>query len=519
MKEKRQIEKIVVLGGGTAGWLSSLYIKNMLPLVEVTVIESEEIGILGAGEGTVPHLINLLDFLNIPVSRFVKDTGATIKNGIKFTNWNNKGSNDFYYHSFAVFEGLWVDGLNMNEHASTTLSALVSNVAFKHHINDIDFVTKISEKNKVPFLDKDTKDDDSVNPILNYKHLGTYAIHFDANKLAKTLREIAEERGILRVEGIALDFSVDKYKDIKSITLKSKEKIMCDFVFDCSGFSKFFPKKLGAEWKSHSNHLPVDSAMPFFIEVNKNNEIPPYTESIAMKYGWMWKIPLQDRFGCGYVYDSSLITLDDVKKEIIEYLGYEPKFPRKDSFNFSAGYYKQPWINNCISVGLSSGFIEPLEATSLWVSIMTLRNVLANVEILYSRDQRIVDDFNQKFCDISDQVVDFVYFHYMSGRTDTEFWNKFTYENAPEGVKKHLDIWEYRLPQYQDYAGKIWSIHSWLEVAFGINKTNTNLFKEAELNSPAQQWATSRYENLKDFQEKILINAVDHNKFLESLKK
>jgi tryptophan halogenase len=517
MTELRDIKKISIVGGGTAGWLSALYVKTILSHVEVTVIESEEIGILGAGEGTVPHLINLLDFLNIPVSRLVNDADATIKNGIKFTNWNNGGKEDFYYHSFAIYDGLWIDGLNMNEYAHTVLPALVSNVMWGDHVNDIDFVCKISEKNKVPFSINYSQNNSNLNPILNYKHLGTYALHFNANKLAKVLRTIAEERGVLRFEGVVSDYSVDKYKDIKTLIFESGQEISCDFIFDCSGFSRFFMKKLGATWKSHNEYLPVDSAIPFFLPQDQD-AIPPYTESIAMKYGWMWKIPLQSRYGCGYVYDSSLITPEEARKEIVDYLGFEPEFPRKDGFKFSAGYYEQPWINNCISVGLASGFIEPLEATSIWVSVMTLRNALANVEVLSSRDKRVADDFNQKFCDINDQVVDFIYFHYMSGRTDTEFWEKFTYNNAPKNVKKMLDTWEFRLPQYIDYAGKIWSMHSWLEVALGVKKVNVELFDYTGHNSPPQQWAANGYDTLKTFQNKMTEATVDHKEFLESLK-
>jgi tryptophan halogenase len=517
---RRDLKNIVILGGGTAGWLTALYVERVIPDATITLIESDEIGILGAGEGSTPHLINFLDFVGIPASKLVKEADATVKNGIKFTNWKN--DNSFYYHGFYVFNRLDFDGCNIHERALSINSAFTSSIALGDSIEDFSFTSKVSEENKALFVYKAQTTFDPLDNILKYDGVGMFSLHFNASMLAESLRTVALSRGVIRVEGIVDSIKENKNGDVSEVGV-GKKKIPVDFLFDCSGFAKVvIGKHYKSKWKSHSDKLPVDSALPFFIPIDKEDPIPAYTESIAMKYGWMWKIPTKERFGCGYVFDSSLISEEEAKKEIEEYLGYEPIYPRKEKgvFKFSAGYFETPWVNNCVAVGLSSGFIEPLEATSIWVTLQSLQNVLSNVEAMASLDPRHAKHFNKKFCSMSDAVVDFVYFHYMSGRTDTEFWKKFTVDNAPEYVKNMLDSWEYRLPQYDDFnKDPVWGMNSWVSVGSGVGKVNKELFKEAFKVSFAQKQATDLYEEAKNRQTMIKNMCVDHRVFLKELSK
>jgi len=512
------MKNIVVLGGGSAGWLTALYAKNVLPDANITVIESEEIGILGAGEGTTPHFIALMDFLQIPLSDLIKETNATVKNGIKFTNWTGDGS--FYYHAFQTKNNLGPEGILVHEKSLSSYSAFISNCIDSDSLNDMDFVAKVSEMNKVLFNQNALNNSMIQNPIYNYNQLSNFAAHFDASKLAILLKDIGIYRGINLLEGVVDEIKQNDNGDIVNISLKNKKHTDVDFLFDCSGFNRVvIGKKLNSKWHSHEEKLPVDSAVPFFIP--QDESVPAYTESIAMKYGWMWKIPLQNRYGCGYVFDSSLITEEEATKEIEKYLGFEPQYPRKNKggFKFKAGYYETPWTNNCIAIGLSAGFIEPLEATSIWVSIMALENILTNVEDLGSNDQRIRDEFNEKLKSINEQVVDFIYFHYMSGRSDTKFWEKFTLDNATDDLKKILKTWEYRLPRFSDSVGKIWGIQSWMAVGRGINMLNESLMVKSHFESPAQQYGYSLYQALKEKQNRVALSCIDHKQFLEDLKK
>lgn len=520
MTNARNIKNLVILGGGATGWMTALYAQRVKPDATITVVESEDIGILGAGEGSTPHLINFLDFVGIPVSELVKHADATIKNGIKFTNWRN--DNSFFYHGFYVFNNLDFSGCNLNNNAVSVDSSFIVNSVFDESINDASFTSKISESNKVPFVFRSQPQIGVTDNILNYEGMGYFSIHFNASKLASYLKKVALSRGVVRVEGVVDSIKSDKRGDISALKIGSKE-IPVDFIFDCSGFAReIIGKKYSSKWKSHSDKLPVDSAVPFFLSVEEGESIAPYTEAIAMKYGWMWKIPTKERYGCGYVYDSSLITEEEAVKEIEEYLGYEPFYPRKDKggFKFSAGYYEEPWKNNCIAVGLASGFIEPLEATSIWVTIQTLKNVFSNVEVLNSLDERNARDFNKRFRELSDSVVDFIYFHYMSGRTDTDFWTKFSVENAPESVKNMLETWEYRLPQFNDFDDEsVWGMASWLAVAAGIGQLNKELIKQSyELSFPHKE-SVNVYNDMKNRQNNAVVSCSNHNAFLWELGK
>ena len=514
---QRSVMDIVVLGGGTAGWLTALYAKIVMPTKRITVVESDEIGILGAGEGATPHLITLLDILDIPVSDFIKETGATIKNSIKFTNWNNEGSTDFYHHSFGVNGNAAWSFYNQNVifvHSSP--SSYVAGCALGQRLPEYDLNSKLAKYNKVPFL-YDERRQDVSNPIIQFEHVSSFSIHFDAIKVASFLKKIAIGRNINLVEGILENYKENEDGDIKTLILKSGKEIKSDFIIDCSGFNRFFPKAFDSEWVSYKDKLPVNSAIPFFLPMEEDS-IPSYTEAIAMKYGWIWKIPLQERYGCGYVFDSTLINSEEAKKEVEEYLGFEIEVPR--TLNFEPGYYKTPWVKNVISIGLSAGFVEPLEATSIWTSIASLSKILGSTELLYKIDQRIVDDFNESFEDINEQVLSFIYFHYMSGREDTDFWKKFSKEKAPKYLKDIYDKSDFRLLQYSDFISSIWPIESWYQI--GIGTDQLNIFKFSKVSGFYNYTSTYSKANhvfLKKTQDELVEKyCPTHKEFLELLK-
>lgn len=504
------MKNIVIAGGGTAGWITALYVSRIMPDKNITLIESSDIGILGAGEGSNPTLIEFLNFVGIPLHDLFQHCEATVKNGIKFTNWNN--DNEFYYHGFHPRQDVAFSGIQVDPMALSTFSSVFSAIHFDEKIGEIDFTHKISEKNLVPFIKSDNK--------LKYEHmnLGSYSIHFNAVKLAKRFSKIAMFRKVKRIEANIVNFKFDKNNNINSIVLDNGNIVECDFIFDCTGFARLIIGKMfKSEWKSYSDYLPVDSALPFFLPIDEN--IPPYTESIAMKYGWMWKIPLQNRYGCGYVYDSSLISEQEAAKEIEEFLGFEPEYPRKNkgSFKFKAGYVESPWINNCLAVGLSAGFIEPLEATSIGGTILFLKKFLSDPTMIYSNNQDVRDEFNNSFKDFNEKVLMFLYFHYMSKRKDTEFWKHFTFENAPLMLKNILNKWKKRTPTYYDGHESSWLLMSWVSIGDGIGMLDREMFKEIINKSYVQKQLFAEYQKLKDHQENELKKCLHHNELIRIL--
>lgn len=513
------MKNIVVVGGGTAGWLSALYAKMRLPEASVTVIESEQIGILGAGEGTTPTFLNLLDRLEIPYSRVVKEANATVKHSIKFTNWKNDKS--FYYHGFFGTGDIGFTAFDNDQMLTRTSLLYATSIVEGKGFGEANYCLQLGEKNKVGFYVHESYEGQLIpDPIFKYVQTTKYASHFDAVKLAELFKNIATvERGIQRIEGKVVDQTQAKNGDITSLTLEDGQVVEVDFLFDCTGFArKFIGEVYKSKWKSHQDKLTVDSAIPFFPEID-NKKIPPYTEAIAMKYGWVWKIPLQNRYGSGYVFDSSLVSPEDAKKELDEYMGYEVESPRV--FSFKAGYYEEIWKNNCVAVGLSSGFIEPLEATSIFVSGVTLMGLFEDFDHLMNRSEKVIEEFNKKMAARNQDIADFIYFHYMSGRSDTDFWKPFSdIKNAPESIQNMLETWKHRLPEYVDYMhfGSLFPMESWVSVADGIGLTNVELYKRVYESNKAYDFVKDGYERYLKYQEETVSKCLDHAEFLDSLK-
>ena len=502
-------KSIVVVGGGTAGWLTALYAKKQLPNDNITVIESAEIGILGAGEGSTPMLIEFLNHLGVSISDLVKDCDATIKNGIKFTNWNN--DNDFYYHGFYNDSKI---GDAFYSHLNPS-AAKVASIAINNGLKEVDFSEKVSEKNKVPVVFRAKK---HKNKLLDLENLSGISVHFNATKLANKLKEVALSRGIKIVEGKIKAVDLNDKNYVKSLVLENSEAVQCDFVFDCSGFHRLIiGKTFNSKWKSYKEFLPVNSAIPFFTDMT--DEIPPYTEAIAMKYGWMWKIPLQTRFGCGYVYDSSLISEQEAVEEIESLLGYVPVYPRKDKggFKFDAGCYEETWINNCVAIGLAGNFIEPLEATSIFVSMIQIGTFFNTADHITGRSDDLREKFNKDILDINTIISDFIYFHYMTLRKDTEFWQKFSYENAPENIKEKINIWKDRLPNDLDNQ-HVWQSVSWLAVGSGLNLINKSIASTYIENLTEYKDSIRLYNEFIYLQENMVNLCIDHKELLEYLK-
>jgi tryptophan halogenase len=352
------MKKIVIIGGGTAGWLTALYFKKYNSIFDITVIDSTKIGILGAGEGTTPNMLGMLFYLKIDLQDFFEKTKSTKKVGIDFINWSQNKST--FHHGFKK---------------------------------------------------------------------GTHGFHFDARLLAKYFKNIGIERGIKYLDANITHFTQSDNGDITHIHLEEIEKLECDFVFDCSGFARLVIGKLyKSNWKSYSENLKANSALAFFlpqtqkftIETNTN------TQSIAMKNGWMFKIPLQHRWGCGYVFNNDYTTIDEAKKEIEDYIGHEIEIVK--SFNFEPGAYQETWVNNCVALGLASGFVEPLEATSLMTLIFSISE-LGKVGFECSTENR--NSYNEYVNDMNNQIVLFITHHYNCGRTDSDFWRDINKLNLP----------------------------------------------------------------------------------------
>jgi len=490
---------IVVLGGGTAGWLTALHVNRYYPNLNVFVVESEEIGILGAGEGTTPQIVGNLDELNIAVSELVKNCKATIKTGINFQNWNGDGKK--YFHSFQTKAGL----------RDFSSLAFTRNVIENLSNDNINLPKKLCDVKKVPFTYAQNVDCLNNDPINSFYQYATWALHFDARELAKYLRMVAENRGITRIEG-KLKSVLRDGNNIKALALENGDSIDSDFVFDCSGFARLLiGKTFETEWISYSDHLPLDTAVPFFIP--HDNDVSPLTDAIAMKYGWIWRIPVEGRYGCGYVFDSSYIDEEQALKEAEDFFGQKLTSPK--TFKFKAGTYKDTYVGNCMAVGLAQSFVEPLEATSIWINLINLKTFL-DTKGIFNKSEVYRDTFN-KFCRNNNQeVLDFLYLHYLTKRNDSLFWKEFR-EKHPM-IKRVSDSIELiKQNQTPLFTRKLFEVSSWLQVSRGLELiTKDDYMDDYNRKNPGD--VEFAYLQLEHNQNNIIKSCVTHKELLDYLR-
>lgn len=396
------MKKVVIIGGGTAGWLTALYIQKNLGDSEITLIASSKIGILGAGESSTPNFPAILEILGINEIDFVKETKSTIKVGNDFINWRGDGKN--VVHTF------------MGGPESL------------------------------------------------------HGFHFDARLVANYLQNISLERGVKYVDAEITGFNQLENGDVNEILLNDSTSIESDFVFDCSGFARLIIGKLyKEEWISYNQYLNIDTAIAFFLpqEDKLSHESKTTTKSIAMKCGWMWKAPLQHRWGCGYAFNSNYIDEEGAKSEVEEYLGREISIVK--TFKFNPGCYKNAWVNNCVAIGLSYSFLEPLEATSLLTSIMMLRRL--KILDFDSKNKNLFNDF---FRSINEQNLLFIKYQYMCDRDDSKFWIDQKNVDVPERLLKIVNKnGELLIKSNDDIKSVFEIVDDTKSVVFGFYSYNT----------------------------------------------
>ena len=440
---------IVILGGGTAGWMAAAALVSLIPpsRCRVRLVESEEIGIVGVGEATFPEIKKFNDAIVIDEAEFMRGTNAAFKLGIEFVDWGFKGSR--YIHPFGVhgpanmahiFHHLWVRARQLGSDSD---------------IEDYSFAAQAARNCRFELPDMH-------RPAINSAY--TYAYHFDAGLYALYLRSLAEGRGVTRTEGKVERVIQDPGSgDISSLVLESSETISGDLFIDCSGFrSLLLGETLGAGWEDWSKWLVCDRALAVPSE---RDELSPYTRSTAMEAGWRWRIPLQHRTGNGYVFSSSFIDEDEAAASLLrnietKTLG-EPRL-----LKFQSGRRAVNWKNNCVAVGLSSGFLEPLESTSIYliqIAIMQLIPLLPGKKV----DPRLRDEFNRLMDLQYERIRDFLILHYkLTSRDDAEIWRYCAAMDVPESLTRKIELFRHS-GIIERYREGLFTPISWLSVFTG----------------------------------------------------
>ena len=457
--------KICIIGGGTAGWLSALMISKAYPQHTVTVIESSKIGIIGAGEGSTSVLTSLLNNTVLDIGtnleEFIIETGATLKYGITHKNWGKTKDHSYFGP---------LGGTPTARHARDWffLNQMVLNPKKIHHTT--------LEGLYVDYDLSDYKDDNfSVSPEGELQ----FSFHFDAHKVGQYFKSKTEF--VKSIDSVVKKVYLDEQGFISSVDLDNGQTINADFFIDASGFSKVLMNELDNKWESYSKYLPVNCAMPFLLP--HEEKINPYTLAHAHNNGWMWQIPTMDRRGCGYVFCDDFTTPEQAQQEIETSLGHEIDPIR--ILKFDTGKLKYNWRKNCVAIGLSSAFAEPLEATSIHSTIMQLLyliyNGLSGYGKKYIHNEGIVNNYNSYTTKIFENYRDFLNIHYMSGRSDTEFWKYMTSNNSKtDKVKDLIEICKHRIPNQKDFdtldGGAGYDI--WIFVIAGIGLVTQDLCKK-----------------------------------------
>jgi tryptophan halogenase len=412
-----KLEKISIVGGGTAGFTSALILKTRFPHIEVEVIRSKKIGIIGVGEGSTEHWNEFMKYINIPFQAVIRHCDATFKCGIMFKGWGNKD----YMHSIGPENDI------KNGQYPTVYGKLLSDGSPNHTFNP-----SLTWKNEVY---TNHLDPDSGSPFNQY--------HFNTNKLNDFLTKIAEIRGINIIDDEILDIELNELGEISKL-VGELNTYSSDFYIDCTGFKKFLISKLGATWKSHAKYLKMKSAIVFPTE--EKEEYNMWTTAQAMDYGWMFNIPVWGRCGNGYIFDSDYITADQAKIEVEKFLGKEITVGKH--INFDPGHLDRVWIKNCCAIGLSANFIEPLEATSIGTSI---QQAFLLMHRLPNYTEKTIEKYNNDVNDIMINIRDFVILHYITDKTNTQFWKDVSQMEIPESLKENLKRWRTNLPIADDF--------------------------------------------------------------------
>lgn len=478
--------KILVVGGGTAGLVAATILKRALN-AQVDIVRSKEIGIVGVGEGSTEHFRDFLEFIGVSHYDVIKRTNATFKSGIMFENWNDRP----YIHS--VHDTF---GVKFGEYPYVYAHQIASG---SHH------------------LTPDSLWQNWVNSwfINKEEDYAFYQMHFNTHMLNEFLIEVAEKMGCNVFDDIVNDVVINESGFIQSV-VGNKREYNYDFYIDATGFKRLLIGKLGAEWQSFSKYLKMNSAITF-QSPNDGDNFNLWTLARGMDAGWMFRLPTWDHYGNGYIYNDQYIDEEQARQEVSRYMGYEVEVGKK--FSFDPGHLTNPWINNCVAVGLASAFVEPLEATSIGTSI--IQSFLLMHRIL-GYDQRATFEYNKSFNSVMNNVRDFIALHYVTNRSDTPFWNNNQNNEIPESLGIKLEHWQNHMPIIEDFQDDsrylFFAPNNFVMVLEGLDLFNRESIKKEflSLNPSIQQRAAQIIKEEAEFTASL--KKIPHKKFIQYIR-
>ncbi len=481
--------KIVVVGGGTAGYISALYMQHRNPEHEITLIENSDIGIIGVGEATTSNFLTMLKNIDIDIKEFMLYSNATIKLGTLFSNWS-KENIDF-----------WVPILRPDKiYSKKYLNLISSAIKNDNSLSKIDENPFFALQNKIPKLIEESYEFlDEVIPALN----------LNTNLCSQYLKNIAKKRNIKIIDDFVNNFKTDSNNNINKIVLSNSE-LDADFVFDCSGLNRLVIGKFYNEpWISINDTLPINQSV--VGQIPHNNNFPPYVKITAMDYGWTFQIPTADRYGVGYNFDSNYLSTEDAVLEVKNKINknWEPA----KTIKYDAGYYQNHFIKNCIAIGLSGSFFEPLEASSIMTAVSVVDEVSNNFKNYLIDQDNFRNKINEHIKNLEQDIVAAIYIHYVTNKTNNDFWKNFTINNKmPKEIKDFLKLMETTIPNPNEstMVNKIGSYYNdyFIKIYYGNGLRNFNVI---------DKYDDRLYYQYSNFIKSRVSKWKDYGKMLESI--
>ena len=485
------MKTFLIVGGGTAGVIAASYLKKYYGQnYKIILLYDHKKPRIGVGESTTPFIWSYINYLNIPLSKLLGETNFTIKLGVKLKNWLGKG--DVYWNNFSEIN-YW----SREEDKHNIFHAYERYIEEKE-LNNYQFSSFYTENNLLPSVDNYVK-----------------ALHLDTEELSEyILKNYAD--GIEIIDDIIEDVLVDD-NGIKKIITKNKRELTADVYFDASGFNKILISKLNNDFTDISDVFPLNCAIPFQVNKTKNH-IESYTLAEATKNGWIWQTPLYNRYGTGYLYSSKFTSKEEAQKDYNKWLidnhGVELDTDRE--IKFTSGYYKDCWVKNCVAIGFASGFIEPLESTTIQIIInqMFMFSNMYSGKIL-SYDQKM---FNKKHQIYFENILNYILFHYHTKRTDSEFW-KYMSSSLPEWVYDLEEKMKYSILNEFNTDNRNFSYNEYTTICDGLNISSKKGAENYLNMSNLLEKSKLYFNELKSMKIANRELIIDHKKYLTDLKK
>jgi len=494
---KNKIQRVVIVGGGTAGWITAaLMAKTLAKTVEITLVESDKIGIIGVGEATIPPIIHLNNAIGLDEKTFIKETNATIKLGIEFDNWGKQG--DSYMHAFGGigknfpfcdFHHFWLKAKQAGDTSNYLDYSLNYQAAKKNKFNKLTTI----EGTNLPGIE--------------------YAYHFDAGLYAKLLSRFSQNMGVTRIEGIVNKVNLNNATGyVTDVELESGKKIYGDLFIDCTGLKALLIEgALSTGFEDYSHWLPCDRAIA--VPCESVEPLTPYTRSTAHESGWQWRIPLQHRIGNGLVYSSKYMTDEQAKDKLMSQLDGKPLAEPK-VIPFKTGVRRKQWHKNVVAIGLSSGFFEPLESTNIHL-IQTAATRLIKFFPHNGIKPAEVTEFNRQSKVESNRMRDFIILHYkLNQRDDSDFWRACQRMEVPDTLTNKMALFEESGKVFRE-QDELFTEIAWQQVMIGQNLIPQDYHPIA--NSLSNEQIMDLMGNLKVLINRTVDNLADHKAYLTQL--